>query len=98
MDFLLKVDGRDLFHFVDRHATWDGYLTDMEQHGTRGDHMILWAAANRYQLVIHVIGSLPGNSEVIIKPDFLFGQRKHLVQGHVHEVRHVSLQLLQGEA
>lgn len=92
------MNGTDLFHFVDRHATWDGYLTNMERHGTRGDHMILWAAANRYQLVIHVIGSLPGNSEVIIKPDFLFGQRKHLVQGHVHEVRHVSLQLLQGEA
>ncbi|XP_066015867.1 uncharacterized protein [Pocillopora verrucosa] len=89
------VDGTDLFHFVDRHTTWDGYLTDMEQDGTWGDHVILWAAANCYQIAIHVISSLPGHSEVIINPDCSFDQSKLLVLGHVHEVHYVSLQPLQ---
>ncbi|XP_027055671.1 uncharacterized protein LOC113682710 isoform X1 [Pocillopora damicornis] len=89
------VDGTDLFHFVDRHTTWGGYLTGMEQDGTWGDHMILWAAANCYQIAIHVISSLPGYSEVIIKPDCPFDQSKHLVLGHVHEVHYFSLQPLQ---
>ena len=96
LDFLLKVDGTDLFHFVDRHTTWGDYLTDMEQDGTWGDHVILWAAANCYQIAIHVISSLPGHSEVIIKPEYPFDQSKHLVLGHVHEVHYVSLQPLQG--
>ena len=90
------MDGTDLFDFVDRHTTWDGYLTDMEQDGTWGDHVILWAAANCYQIAIHVISSLPGHSEVIINPDCPFDQSKHLVLGHVHEVHYVSLQPLQG--
>ena len=98
LDFLLKVDGTDLFHFVDRHKTWDGYLTAMEQDGAWGDHVILWAAANCYQIAIHVISSLPGQSEVIINPDCPFDQSKHLVLGHVHEVHYVSLQPLQGKA
>ena len=98
LDFLLKVGGRDLFHFVNRHKTWDGYLTAMEQDGACGDHVILWAAANCYQIAIHVISSLPGSSEVIIKPDCPFDQSKHLVLGHVHEVHYVSLQPLQGKA
>ena len=92
------MDGTDLFHFVDRHATWDGYLTDMKQDGTWGDHVILWAAANCYQIAIHVISSLPGQSEVIINPDCPFDQSKHLLLGHVHEVHYVSLQPLQGKA
>ena len=98
LDSLLKVDGTDLFHFVARHTTWGGYLTDMEQDGTWGDHVILWAAANCYQIAIHVISSLPGYSEVIIKPDCPFDQSRHLVLGHVHEVHYVSLQPLQGKA
>ena len=97
-DFLLKVDGTDLFHYVDRHTTWADYLANMEQRGTWGDHMILWAAANCYQIAIHVISSLPHHSKVIIKPDFPFDQSKHLVLGHVHEVHYVSLQPLQGKA
>ena len=98
LDFLLKVHGTDLFHFVDGHATWGGYLADMAQDGTWGDHVILWAAANCYQIAIHVISSLPGHSEVIINPDCPFDESKHLVLGHVHEVHYVSLQLLQGKA
>ena len=98
LDFPSKVDGTDLFHFVKGHATWDGYLTDMERDGTWGDHVILWAAANCYQIAIHVISSLPGDSEVIIKPDVPFDQSKHLVLGHVHELHYVSLQPLQGRA
>ena len=98
LDFPSKVDGTDLFHFVEGHATWDGYLTEMKRDGTWGDHVILWAAANCYQIAIHVISSLPGHSEVIIKPDVPFDQSKHLVLGHVHEVHYVSLQPLQGRA
>ena len=90
--------GTDLFHFVDGHATWGGYLTDMAQDGTWGDHVILWAAANCYQIAIHVISSLPGHSEVIIKPDCPFDESKHLALGHVHEVHYVSLQPSQGKA
>ena len=74
------------------------FLTGMEQDGTWGDHVILWAAANCYQIAIHVISSLPGYSEVIIKPDCPFDQSKHLVLGHVHEVHYFSLQPLQGKA
>ena len=98
LDFPSKVDGTDLFHFVKGHATWDGYLTDMERDGTWGDHVVLWAAANCYQIAIHVISSLPGHSEVIIKPDAPFDQSKRLVLGHVHELHYVSLQPLQGRA
>ena len=88
------MDGTDLFHFVDRHTTRGSYLTDMKQVGTWGDHLILWAAANYYQIAIHVISRLPGHSEVIIKPDCPFDQSKHLVLGHVHE--YFSLQPLPG--
>ena len=98
LDFPSKVNGTDLFHFVDRHTTWGGYLTDMEQDGTWGDHVILWAAANCYQIAIHVISSLPGLIKVIIKPDVPFDQSKHLVLGHVHELHYVGLQPLQGRA
>ena len=98
LDFPSKVDGTDLFHFVKGHTTWDGYLTDMERDGTWGDHVILWAAANCYQIAIHVISSLPGLIKVIIKPDVPFDQSKHLVLGHVHELHYVSLQPLQGRA
>ena len=98
LDFPSKVDGTDLFHFVKGHATWGGYLKDMERDGTWGDHVILWAAANCYQIAIHLISSLPGFSKVIIKPDVPFDQSKHLVLGHVHELHYVSLQPLQGRA
>ena len=98
LDFPSKVDGTDLFHFVKGHATWDGYLKDMERDGTWGDHVILWAAANCYQIAIHVISSLPGLVKVIIKPDVPFDQSKHLVLGHVHELHYVGLQPLQGRA
>ena len=92
------MNGTDLFEFVDGHATWDGYLTDMEQDGTWGDHVILWVAANCYQIAIHVISSRPGQSEVIINPDCPFDQSKHLVLGHVPEAHYVSLKPLQGKA
>ena len=98
LDFPSKVDGTDLFHFVKGHATWDGYLTDMERDGTWGDHVVLWAAANCYQIAIHVISSLPGLIKVIIKPDVPFDQSKHLVLGHVHDLHYVGLQPLQGRA
>ena len=98
LDFPSKVDGTDLFHFVKGHATWDGYLTDMERDGTWGDHVVLWAAANCYQIAIHMISSLPGLIKLIIKPDGPFDQSKHLVLGHVHDLHYVGLQPLQGRA
>ena len=92
------MHGTDLFCFVDGHETWGCYLTVMEQDATWGDHVILWAAANCYQIAIRVISNLPGCSEVIINPDCPFDQSKHLVLGHFHEVHYVSLQPLQGKA
>ncbi|XP_022802503.1 uncharacterized protein LOC111340009 [Stylophora pistillata] len=68
----------------------------MEQDGTWGDHLILWAAANCYRIAIHVISSLANNSEIIINPDSPLDKNKHLILGHVHEVHYVSLQPLQG--
>ena len=92
------MDGTDLFEFVNGYTTWGGYLTDMEQDGTWGDLVILWAAANCYKIAIHVISSLPSHCEVIIKPDFAFDQSKHLVLEHIHEAYYVSLRPLQGKA
>ena len=91
------MDGTDLFHFVDGHTTWDDYLTNMEQDGTWGDHVILYAVANCYRTDIRVISSLPHHSEVIIKPDFPVEKSKPLVLGHIHEVHYVSLQPMQGK-
>ena len=98
IDLSLQVDGTDLFHFVDGHTTWGDYLTNMEQDGTWGDHVILCAVANCYRTDIRVISSVPHHGEVIIKPVFPFDKSKPLVLGHIHEVHYVSLQPIQGKA
>jgi len=69
----------------------------MEQDGTWGDHVILYATANCYKTYIHVIGSLANHPDVTIRPEGHVTSIKPLVLGHVHEVHYVSLQPKQGE-
>ncbi|XP_022784769.1 uncharacterized protein LOC111325258 isoform X2 [Stylophora pistillata] len=88
-------DGTDLFHFVHGYQTWAEYLTHMEQDGAWGDHVILCAAANCYEMCIRVVSSLPHNNDVIITPHCPVDESKPLVLGHIHEVHYVSLQPIQ---
>ena len=88
----MQAGGTDLFCFVDGYQSWDDYLTNMEQDGTWGDHVIICAAANCYDTCIRVISSLPHVNDVIISPHRGVVNRKPLVLGHVHEVHYVSLQ------
>ena len=61
----------------------------MAADGTWGDHVILHAAANRFQTRIHVISSLSHDS--IIRPERGVGSSSQLVLGHLHELHFVSL-------
>lgn len=72
----------------------------MEQDGTWGDHVILYAAANCYETCIRVISSLPRfhHGDLTIRPDRHVVSSNPLVLGHVHEVHYVSLQPIQGKA
>ncbi|KAL9967099.1 hypothetical protein ACROYT_G025265 [Oculina patagonica] len=91
-------DGTELLNFVDGYRSWDDYLTNMEQDGTWGDHVILYAAANCYETCIRVISSLPRHDDVTIRPDRHVDCSNPLMLGHVHEVHYVSLQPIQGKA
>ena len=82
---------------MDGYQSWADYLTDMERDGTWGDHVILCAAANCYETCIHVISSLPQQSDVIIRPCRPVGDSNPLMLGHVHEIHYVSLQPIQGK-
>ena len=64
----------------------------MQQDGTWGDHVILYAAANCYETCIDVISSLPHHGDLTIRPDCPVDSTKPLVLGHVHELHYVSLQ------
>nr|XP_058943991.1 OTU domain-containing protein DDB_G0284757-like [Pocillopora verrucosa] len=87
-------DGTDLCHFVHGHETWANYLTEMEQDGARGDHLILCAAANYFKTCIHVVSS--HNDVYIIHCIHCpVDESKPLVQEHIHEVHDVSLQPIQ---
>ena len=68
----------------------------MEQDGTWGDHLILFAAANYCKRNICVISSLPHANDIIIEPDHPVENSKPLVVGHVHDLHFVSLQTKQG--
>ncbi len=92
------MDGTDLFNFVHGYQTWADYLTNMEQDGTWGDHMILYAAANCFQTCIHVISSLPHHGDLTISPERPIDNANPLVLGHVHELHYVSLEPKQGKA
>ena len=70
----------------------------MEQDGTWGDHVILYATANFYKTNIYVISSQLNHRDLTIRPDGHVISTKPLVLGHVHEVHYVSLQPKQGEA
>ena len=94
----LKPDGTDLFHFVNGYPSWADYLTNMEQDGTWGDHIILLAVANCYETYIHVISSQSDYNDVTIRPDRHVVHTNPLVLGHIHEVHYVSLRPKQGEA
>ncbi|PFX14998.1 Diacylglycerol kinase theta [Stylophora pistillata] len=91
----IEPDGTDLFHFVHGHQTWTEYLTHMEQDGTWGDHVILYAAANSYKTCIRVVSNLSHSNDVIITPHCPVDESKPLVLGHIDELHYVSLQPIQ---
>ena len=97
MAFLFpKPDGTDLFNFVDGYPSWADYLSSMDKDGTRGDHLILRAAANCFKTRIRVISSL--NCDVSITPDQPAADNTNpLVLGHIHEYHYVGLQARQGK-
>ena len=68
----------------------------MEQDGTWGDHVILYATANRYKTYIDVISFESNYRDVTVRPDGHVISTNPLVLGHVHEVHYVSLQPKQG--
>ncbi|XP_020612565.1 uncharacterized protein LOC110050928 isoform X2 [Orbicella faveolata] len=92
------LDGTDLFNFIDGYQSWADYLTNMEQDGTWGDHMILYATANCYKTCIHVISSQSNHRDLTIRPDDHVISTNPLVLGHVHEVHYVSLRPKQGSS
>ena len=69
----------------------------MEQDGTWGDHVILYATANRYKTYIDVISSQSNHRDLTIRPEGQVTSINPLVLGHVHEVHYVSLQPKPGE-
>ena len=78
--------------------SWANYLSNMEQDGTWGDHVILYGTANRYETYIDVISSQSNHRDLTIRPGGHLISTNPLVLGHVHEVHYVSLQPKQGEA
>ena len=94
----LQPDGTDLFNFTDGYKSWADYLSNMEQDGTWGDHVILYGTANCYKTYIDVISSQSNHRALTIRPDGHVISTNPLVLGHVHEVHYVSLQPKQGEA
>ena len=67
----------------------------MAKNGTRGDHVVLFAAANRFQTPIRIISSL--DREIVVKPDHAPANTNPLVLGYIHELHYVSLQPRQGK-
>ena len=68
----------------------------MEQDGTWGDHVILYAAANCFGTFIRVISSQSDHRDLTIEPVHHVTSINPLVLGHVHEVHYVSLKPRQG--
>ena len=66
----------------------------MAMDGTWGDHVVLLAAANYYQIPIRIISSL--DREILVLPDHAVADTSPLVLGHIHEFHYVSLQPRQG--
>ena len=59
--------------------------------GTWGDHVILYGAANCFEMCVHVISSLGHDSDVMICEELDVTGSKRLVLGHVAELHYVSL-------
>ena len=59
--------------------------------GTLGDHVILYGAANCYEMCVHVISSLGHDRDVMVCPEFDDTDSNRLVLGHEHELHYVSL-------
>ena len=87
----MQPDGTDLFYFVYGYPSWDAYLTSMMKDGTWGDHVILYGAANCYEMCVHVISSLGHDRDVMVWPQFDDTGSNRLVLGHEHELHYVSL-------
>ena len=87
----MQPDGTDLFHFVHGYTSWDVYLTSMMKDGTSGDHVILYGAANCYEMCVDVISSLGRDREVMVCPEFDDTGSNRLVLGHAYELHYVSL-------
>ena len=66
----------------------------MAKDGTWGDHVVLFAAANRFQTVIRIISSL--DREIVVHPEQAVAEPTPLVLGHIHELHYVSLQPRKG--
>ena len=64
---LSKIDGTELFDFVNGHSLWPNYLEGKEKDSTKGDQTILYASLNGLRTCIRVISSL--SCEVMITPD-----------------------------
>ena len=66
----------------------------MAKDGTWGDHVVLFAAANRFQTSIRIISSL--DREIVVHPEHAVADPTPLVLGHIHELHYVSLQPRKG--
>ena len=95
MVFVFSHEGTSLFNFVSGYSSWREYLQSMAKDGNWGDHVVLFAAANRFQTPIRIISSL--DHEIVVHPDHALANSSPLVLGHIHELHYVSLQPRQGK-
>lgn len=63
----------------------------MERQGIWGDHVMLYAAANRYEVSIRVICLSLEHFDVIIVPSCDVVDPRQLIIGHIREFHYVSL-------
>ena len=63
----------------------------MEREGTWGDHVMLYAAANRYEVSIRVISLSLERSDVVIVPSWGVVDPRQLIIGHIQELHYVNL-------
>ena len=84
-----------MFNFVSGYPSWGEYLLSLAKDGTWGDHVVLFAAANRFQTVIRIISSL--DREIVVYLEQAVADTIPLVLGHIHELHYVSLQPRKGK-
>ncbi|XP_022806620.1 uncharacterized protein LOC111343702 isoform X2 [Stylophora pistillata] len=90
-----RADRTDLYVLLDdeqrsQFSTWDQYLANMEKDGVWGDEFIIFAAANRYETCIDLIGNKSKNN---IRPEFPVEDGRPLCLGHQYDHHFVSLLL-----